>query len=644
MTGHLVDLAQFDDDISASIVQILTKAESDILGQLALIEPGSPRSLTQRAARLETLLEQVRGTLAAAYGDVVTASHSGLAAVAEFELGFAESDLSQWLGQTVGGLVNVNTVAVSPELISRIAQRTLIDFGEQGGAAVVSDWFLGQLPTTQQAIAEQLQQGILHGEGTAEMIRRIKGGGRHTGVMKISKDWAKAITRTSVTGIVNEARLETFEASGGDDGPLKGIYQVSTLDSRTTQVCIVYAGKAWLFGPGGSKRPSGHSLPYAGGVPRHVSCRSTVNPWVKSWEEMGLDSDELSPGLRKRFDGKVPDEVGGEKWLRGQPPAVQNQILGKGTATLFRDGKVKWNDLVDADGQSRTLTAILANPGVKRPRPTTEKPTTGGVPFEPPEPRAVPQVPDFRTVAEGEEWLRQNYTKAVDLPGVRLGDLKEIIAGMHQVLYARLSTQLNTIGWVPKGQNRGVFGTWSTRHEVRFQKTYTRNAAKQASRQQELYERQNADQLKKARAQLERAREGNFPEAAIRRFEERVRNLEVADTWMVHNPERELFTLAAHEAGHAIEFQRAFRRADDRFKAPLFKLFEDNIREIEDLKNLSHRVSEYAASNTEELWAEITALVATGRASEVPEELLRAWTLTIEHLDDAIVRGALEEV
>lgn len=353
LTGHLVDLDQFDDRIIRQVLKILEDAEAEILERLRVIDPSSPTAQTYRQARLSRLLEQVRGTMATAYDGVIDATHTGLREVGQMELEFGNSELAQALAP-VRRFAEFNTVAVGPELLRRLAEDTIVDLGGIDGAAVVADWFRAQEVQTIAAVAQQLQQGVYQGEAIGEMIRRIAGGGRHTGVLQVGRNWARTLVRTSVTAIVNQARGDIFAANRET---IRGVYQVSHLDERTTLVCIVYAGRGWVYDDAGVLVPEGHSLPFNGGTPRHPSCRSTINPWVRSFEEMGIGADELPKSLRDRFSGKIPAGLDGESKLRKASESLQGTVMGKGIAQLWRSGAVSLDQLVDRNGQPLTLKA-----------------------------------------------------------------------------------------------------------------------------------------------------------------------------------------------------------------------------------------------------------------------------------------------
>ena len=130
---------------------------------------------------------------------------------------------------------------------------------------------------------------MLLGEGVPGLTRRLQATSGAVG-MPIARRWATTVARTGVIATANEAATQTFLANRH---VLRGIYQLSTLDDRTTVVCITYSGKAWDFTDDGRLEPVGHSLPYASGPPRHPACRSRMLGRVKTWEEQGIDADEL---------------------------------------------------------------------------------------------------------------------------------------------------------------------------------------------------------------------------------------------------------------------------------------------------------------------------------------------------------------
>jgi len=357
MTGHLVDMKKFDAAIAQRIFSLLEQVQSEILGQLKLIDPTSPAALTQRVARMKTLSRQINGTFATLGPEYQRVFAEGLKDVAAFELGFSNKELKKYIPS---GMADVNTTSLSPDLLERISKGSLMNLGPESGAVYAKDWLTKQAADVRAGIQQQIQMGVIRGEGIDEIARRIKGGGLHKGVIPGARNWAKAFTRTSVTNVMNDVRKKVFEENSGKKGPLKGLYQVSALDKRTTPVCVVYAGARWLFGKKGGELIPVDGLEYNGGAPRHVACRSIINPWVKSWEEMGLQDSKALPSVKKRFDGKVPARLNGPNWFAKQPAATQNAILGKGKAQLYRDGEITLGDVITKSGGTRTLKELTA--------------------------------------------------------------------------------------------------------------------------------------------------------------------------------------------------------------------------------------------------------------------------------------------
>lgn len=268
LTHQAVNLRKLEDSAAKAATRILRQAEKDILADLAersarrqLARPGS--SITWREARMAEVLENVNATLATAYDDIETRVGKRLQDSAAFSFESTADTLKDGL-EPLGALASVNTVAVGPELLERISRDAFVSVGD--GAAVVGEWWASQEGKIRENLARSFRAGMLLGEGVPGLTRRLQDAS--TG-MPIAKRWATAIARTSVISAAEEARNQTYNANRH---VAKGVYHYSTLDKRTTVICVTYSGKGWLYTKDGRLEPSGHSLPYGSGVPRHVAC------------------------------------------------------------------------------------------------------------------------------------------------------------------------------------------------------------------------------------------------------------------------------------------------------------------------------------------------------------------------------------
>ncbi|ETD45774.1 hypothetical protein X778_30200 [Pseudomonas aeruginosa VRFPA07] len=204
-----------------------------------------------------------------------------------------------------------------------------------------------------------MRNGFVNGETTEQMVTQIVGRRARgdqppvKGFMDVSKRAARTLVHNSAQAVANGARMEVYKANSGENGPVKGYRQLSTLDSHTTEICMVYDQKTWDL----QFRPVGHSLPYKQGCPRHWGCRSTTLPWLKTMRELGIDVDEVK-STRASMDGQVPASLNFETWLKGKSKAFQDEKLGPGRADLWRRGVITLSDLLDQRGNPLSLAQL----------------------------------------------------------------------------------------------------------------------------------------------------------------------------------------------------------------------------------------------------------------------------------------------
>ena len=255
-------------------------------------------------------------------------------------------------------------------------------------------------------VTRTIRAGINNGLTSQQIAQNLR-----SNVFKGSQAQAQALVSTGITAVSNKARMESF-ASNKD--VLKGYQQVSTFDSRTSDICIAYAGMAWDFE--GNPLNEQTTLPFNGGPPRHFNCRSTLVPVTKSFEELGLGTQKKIPeGTRASMDGQIPADTTFPQWLRTKPKSFQDKLLGPARAKLWRGNKITLNQLVDMRGNPLTveqLRELARKKRKKTPTPAAAAPAAAPPPPEPtPEPVSTDPwegVPEFKNVAEAEAWIKAN--------------------------------------------------------------------------------------------------------------------------------------------------------------------------------------------------------------------------------------------
>jgi len=238
--------------------------------------------------------------------------------------------------------------------------RVLADHGKRLGTNIVD------------RVSVQVRLGMVREESIDDIVRRIRGtkagNGYRGGVMQTTTRDAQALVRTAVGYASNRGQLDTFHANADI---LDGVRYLATLDDRTTDICLSLDGEEWDLDDPAIVVP---------GRDTHYGCRSVLTPII-AWQRLGLpeppipdrmardlstvsDADlerRISARRRSGSLGKVTRVPSGQvasEWFRRQRPAVQNHMVGKGRADLFRRGEITLKDLITRDMRSVSLDAL----------------------------------------------------------------------------------------------------------------------------------------------------------------------------------------------------------------------------------------------------------------------------------------------
>lgn len=88
------------------------------------------------------------------------------------------------------------------------------------------------------------------------------------------------------------------------------------------------------------------------------NCRSTSSPVTKSWRELGIPIDEMTPSQRASMDGQVPADQDYNQWLSKQSDARIEQVLGPERFKLYKSGGIKLDDFYSPTGQWYTIEQL----------------------------------------------------------------------------------------------------------------------------------------------------------------------------------------------------------------------------------------------------------------------------------------------
>lgn len=368
---HQTYLLRYSGYVRNRIWSILDKTEDG----LAMLVRDKLRNSTGlntpvEVRRLEALMaaiEQLRGQAWEETGSWLTDQME--------ELAYKEPVVLSGIIKTVSPVI-VETVLPAPRLLRAIAVSRPFE------GRLLKDWAETMRLEDLRKIHSAIQLGMVAGEGSDAIARRVVGTGTlkgTDGVTEMSRRQVTAITRTAVQHVANSARAE-FLSDNADI--IEAEVYVATLDSRTTMVCRAHDGKQYPVGTG--PRPPLHwqcrSLRVAvmGGelLGQRPAKASTTKQLLREFtEEQGLPRittrDNLPRGTKGAFDefarkrvremtGRVPAATSYQTWLERQTKSFQEDTLGVTKAKLFRDGGLKLEKFVAADGSELTLAQLAA--------------------------------------------------------------------------------------------------------------------------------------------------------------------------------------------------------------------------------------------------------------------------------------------
>ena len=299
-----IDLNRFSNSVTRRIVRSYNDVIIDITDRLATLDPD-----TVTAARLRTILAQLKESLdtwAGASAQIMTEELQGLA---QLQADFMVDQLERIAPPSV--TTPVRSVAISPQFAQAVvtsdptrlgivslsddlpgAARTFARLTVADGTTltlpngeVIRKAFSGMSVRESEMFSQAVRNGLLTGESTQSIVRRLKGrlrkGEQESVARQIQKgglvtarpnNQIRAIVRSSITQVTDAAREQV--ARENPDVTERYIYR-AVLDSKTTPICRSLDGKVYKWGEGPEP-------------PLHFGCRSLRAPLT-----IGIEDDEI---------------------------------------------------------------------------------------------------------------------------------------------------------------------------------------------------------------------------------------------------------------------------------------------------------------------------------------------------------------
>lgn len=325
--AHQVNLNRFSTGVVRRIIALLNKVDAELAAALQVALDSLPAD-SFTVERLEMLLGSVRAINLRAYEAV------GRQLTAELrDLAMYEANYQRQLFESVIPAQVIAQVGIAQTPVEQVYGAAL---ARPFQGRLLSEWSTSIEADRMGRIRDAIRMGYVEGQTIQQMVQRVRGTrarGYGDGIIEIDRRNAEAVVRTAIGHTAGFVRDRFYE---DNTDLIKAVVWTSTLDSRTTETCRLRDGKQ--YAPL-THRPIGHSYPWLGGPGKaHWQCRSTSVPVTKSFRELGIDIDDLPPAERASMDGQVPAETTYAQWIKRQPAARQDDILGPTRGALMRRG------------------------------------------------------------------------------------------------------------------------------------------------------------------------------------------------------------------------------------------------------------------------------------------------------------------
>lgn len=326
LTRHQIFLQRFAGGQVKEALPVLRKMARDI--RAALRRQDLTDFQTARLIALEIDIAAITGAAGVELRALMTGN---MTEFATYEAEFTQRLLQ---GAVTVELAGVSTVALGAAVAR--APMTLVS-----GKKTIQTTFAGIFDVFAAGAAREtmtaVQAGITAGQNNDAIVRAVMGL-----VNTRTRAQAEAVVITAANTAGSAARSELYQANAD---VLKGEEWTSVIDLSTTVVCMGRDGKVYPVGQG--PQP-----------PAHYRCRSVRVPIV----------DDRFAALREgatraSMQGPISSKTTYNSWLKRQPKAIQDEVLGPGRAKLFRGG-LNVDRFTDDAGRTLNLEQLRAREGI----------------------------------------------------------------------------------------------------------------------------------------------------------------------------------------------------------------------------------------------------------------------------------------
>lgn len=323
LTGFQSSHAVYINRLASHEVNELNKFWGAYLAELQKAVSTYSDTMTQK--QLDKLIARIEKIITANSEELSSQIEMALGEFAEYEGDFQAKGLSSILGETL--------VVPTAEVVISVATQRPMQFNN--GAMTMADWFDDITTKQKQMISNELKLGYANGVTLNDMVQRIVGTKANNftdGIANIGRRDAETLTRTAYNNFASVARHQVY---GSVSDVIKGYRIIATLDIHTSVTCRDLDQNEYYYDEEGEKPKP----------PFHPRCRTVDVPITKGEERVIGTRSSKGATLNDKGDlVSDPKQVSGSlqyyEFLKRQPAAYQDQVLGKTRGKIFRNSGI----------------------------------------------------------------------------------------------------------------------------------------------------------------------------------------------------------------------------------------------------------------------------------------------------------------
>lgn len=215
--------------------------------------------------------------------------------------------------------------------------------------ALVAEWVRTLLRNDKQRAQNQFVASVLDGQNSRMAAGAVVGSARQgflNGIREVTRRGVHTLFQTLTTHAAGQARAELYDSNGE---LIERERWVATLDGKTSSICQALDGRTF---------PRGEGIH----PPAHPRCRSGRMPIIPSLRALDVPGRDVLPSsVQEAYDGKGPQVLTYERWLRERSVRFQRRVLGKSRFELWRTGRISLDRFVNDQNKVLTLDELRRN-------------------------------------------------------------------------------------------------------------------------------------------------------------------------------------------------------------------------------------------------------------------------------------------